>query len=1158
MNPILLAGHARSGNARVPPEGQVAGQDGNTGEGARIPDPVPGHVDGAPEALHDAPPGGDIGGATSDPSLAGPGESPIALFKVVPVNSKVWTHSARPCIHACLGRFVYILWAKPADEVPTTVKAFQSRRPWCVRLERGAGVLRLAQADDELPAGIVHTERLLILKGKRRRSTPGIEELSHVALLLEASSAAVAAAWAAAGESLLCPWPALLSPLVMRDGDAVAAVQALQSSVLSRYFSLSRGDAVSGDGATGHNSCRHRYRRVAAHWLLALPNAAARTAMRMGDAVDQVNGVPVVGPALCLALFVAQVGALFVLAGERDAVRAAVTDRCADVLIAAVGCTAKALSCPQADWVDALTQPLCDVLHRTEALLGEVEASYFESAIRSAVTGPDEVVRGWEADLDVIHRDLLALVKTNECTYAVMERFAALSENVADGFAALSETVAERNGRVEPSEATTVEDLDARLDVRAPDLGYVPGVSKPDRVEHALFGTLRNYVHRRGRGGMAPRVGVTGIGGSGKTTSCAGVAICEEVRDLFPRGSVWVQLGDASSRQTLVDAVVGLTARFCGHDVARRLLSIPPGGDVVSIAAGHVQSASADDSAEWLVVIDDVLVTKVDLLRQLLRVVPLATPILFTTRSEAVASAVGSESVPIDGLPDADCRLLLANAMSRDVRMKGNPFSASEENDWVRPVVEKTGRHALSLNIIGSMIGRRGAWRRVAHALKERWMEPDFVRPDGGLGLRPSVRATLDTSLGLLPDEASRMAFRALGILPASVEVGVDVLLRLWRPLLDTGAVADVPVADRVRNADCVHVRRIVGAMVDSLIDAGLVRSVGRGTEVSAIILHPVVAGYAKCLLGSSFRDTHSRLLNDYVESTSSGEAVGGVVLYKLEKLPDDDYIFDNVARHAQASGNVGVLVSLTQSGWPAFRERKGLPQAYQEDLEIVVAALLAVVGDVAHEVHQHPGKLAGVRVSLGRAYLDRVGGSRKANVEAAVECYLLALRVWTRETTPRDWAFSHINLGIAYSNLEEGDRARNVEAAIGCYHKALLVLTREAAPLEWAVTQINLGVAYFDRVVGDKADNMEAALKFYQLALLEGTREVAPRDWALTQNNLGQAYMDRVVGDRATNVDDAVKCYRLALEVLTREEAPRFWAMIQDNLGIAYRSADA
>ena len=75
----------------------------------------------------------------------------------------------------------------------------------------------------------------------------------------------------------------------------------------------------------------------------------------------------------------------------------------------------------------------------------------------------------------------------------------------------------------------------------------------------------------------------------------------------------------------------------------------------------------------------------------------------------------------------------------------------------------------------------------------------------------------------------------------------------------------------------------------------------------------------------------------------------------------------------------------------------------------------------------------------------------------------------------------TQINLGNAYADLPTGDRAANLQQAIGCYTQALRFYTAEAAPLDYAMTQINLGTAYADFPTGDRAANLQQAIACYE-----------------------------------------------------------------------------
>eukprot|EP00170_Pyropia_yezoensis_P004035 contig_16619_g4046 len=855
--------------------------------------------------------------------------------------------------------------------------------------------------------------------------------------------------------------------------------------------------------------------------------------MKVADAVDSASGVPVAGPVLRLSLLVVQAGALLVLADEHATIRAAISTRCMDVLARVLQRTVEALRRDQTTFVGAHVEQLCGLLRRLESLLTAVERSFFAGDANGVLL--DGIVRGWEADLNTLYDMALGLTKDG-----------ALHGEVLDTMDQLHEKLSEmgRSFGLRVAEAPDLADYGARFNARPPDPSkYVSGVATPGRAEYALVSALRAYV--AGGGYEAPRLGVCAIGGCGKSTACAGVAACDFVRERFPRGTIWVQLSDISTLQTVVDAVVALVYRVCGADTARRLLQLEVRDDVVAEAAHHTRLVPAAEAAQRLVVIDDVLYSKRELLQLLLRVVPPATPVVFTTRSELVVSLLGAQAVPIDGLTDEHARLLLAQALGKPLNAGAAPFSLAEEAGWVERVVRKTEGHALSLSIVGAMIADRdGAWLHVVEALEQRWMEPDFGLPDGGLDMQPSVRATLEASLVLLPDVASRSAFEGLGILPTSVKVGTLVLARLWRLQVVAGAVEGAHSAGRPSDrAGQMTELSGVDRQVNQLARAGLLRrevDVASGL-VDGVVVHPVVGQFAKSLLADDCRALHGRLVRDYLDEVGGiGTDEHGLRTYPFWKTRDDGYWFNNVAIHAAACGDVSAPVSLMDERWRRARQSSGSPLAYQGDVEIVLASLPSFVEDPDHEVQRTPLLLSRAYRALAWAYGDRAGGNRAVNTKAAADCCRRAMNLVKRETTPLEWAATQHRLGVAYYNLMGGDKAANVEAAIACYEQALDVWTVEAAPLDWASTQSNLGNAHRQRVGGNKAANVEAAVACYERAMEVWTREAAPLDWARTQHTLGNAYRERVGGNKAANVEAALACYERALEVRTKEAAPR------------------
>lgn len=61
------------------------------------------------------------------------------------------------------------------------------------------------------------------------------------------------------------------------------------------------------------------------------------------------------------------------------------------------------------------------------------------------------------------------------------------------------------------------------------------------------------------------------------------------------------------------------------------------------------------------------------------------------------------------------------------------------------------------------------------------------------------------------------------------------------------------------------------------------------------------------------------------------------------------------------------------------------------------------------------------IRYLLGSVYMDLLTGDRAGNLVQAIECYQQALRFWTPETAPLDYAMAQNNLGNAYRDLLNG-----------------------------------------------------------------------------------------------------------------------------------------
>jgi pyrimidine deaminase RibD-like protein/tetratricopeptide (TPR) repeat protein len=177
-------------------------------------------------------------------------------------------------------------------------------------------------------------------------------------------------------------------------------------------------------------------------------------------------------------------------------------------------------------------------------------------------------------------------------------------------------------------------------------------------------------------------------------------------------------------------------------------------------------------------------------------------------------------------------------------------------------------------------------------------------------------------------------------------------------------------------------------------------------------------------------------------------------------------------------------------------------------------------------------------------------------NCEKAIKAYEEALKVYTFNRFPSDYAMTQGNLGNVYGILaEEEAKTENCKKAISAYEEALKVYTFDRFPSDYATAQNNLGNVYGILAEEEaKAENCEKAIKAYEEALKVYTFNRFPSDYAMTQNNFGNVY--RILAEeeaKAENCEKAIKAFDEALKVYTFDRFPADYAMTQGNLGIAY-----
>lgn len=230
------------------------------------------------------------------------------------------------------------------------------------------------------------------------------------------------------------------------------------------------------------------------------------------------------------------------------------------------------------------------------------------------------------------------------------------------------------------------------------------------------------------------------------------------------------------------------------------------------------------------------------------------------------------------------------------------------------------------------------------------------------------------------------------------------------------------------------------------------------------------------------------------------------------------------------------------------------------ENLEAAISHCLAALEVRTRDAL--PSLWASTQNNLGNNYAERIRGENIENLRTALGCFSAALKVCTCQADPTLWAKNQNDKGSVYLTLILAERSYRIregkagilELAIECYLAALEVYTRETFPEEWARVQNGLGAVYLYHILGDQAENLEAAISYFLAALEVYTPSTFPEDWANIQNNLGNVYLCRLKGERLENLQAAIHHYSDALDIYTREDIPLRHIATQLNLSFVYQ----
>jgi tetratricopeptide (TPR) repeat protein len=154
------------------------------------------------------------------------------------------------------------------------------------------------------------------------------------------------------------------------------------------------------------------------------------------------------------------------------------------------------------------------------------------------------------------------------------------------------------------------------------------------------------------------------------------------------------------------------------------------------------------------------------------------------------------------------------------------------------------------------------------------------------------------------------------------------------------------------------------------------------------------------------------------------------------------------------------------------------------------------------------------------------------------------ALTVFKQFELKEEAGEAELNLGLIVQSLAQNGAARLTDA-IQHYHNALRVFTKEDYPQDFAILHNNLAIAYLSMPMSDERGKMREALAVQSFEEVLKVINIIdhPSEYAMIQNNLGNALQYASTSHALANNLRAVEAYDEALRVRNPRDTPMEYA---------------
>lgn len=286
------------------------------------------------------------------------------------------------------------------------------------------------------------------------------------------------------------------------------------------------------------------------------------------------------------------------------------------------------------------------------------------------------------------------------------------------------------------------------------------------------------------------------------------------------------------------------------------------------------------------------------------------------------------------------------------------------------------------------------------------------------------------------------------------------------------------------------------------------------------------------------------------------GELLGFVLMVKashrieLGEVESAIEFLQQAAEAAKAASPVlyaQILTSLAEIRHQFFGANANVVQTYKTALESLKKSELE-------------SNKASLNMNLGICYQEMSGRNRGALLEA-VKCYQEALKFFSREQFPEEFAFAQNNLALAYLSIptiEASDQLR-VAIAIQALREALKVYQKDTHPELWSSTQLNLANALQYAPTSHVKENLQEAVNLYEEILSVRRPTENPAGYARLLANQANALAHLGIFDHAVpKLNEAMNIFNQIGETDSANSVSEQIEVISEQLAENSRKAAA